>query len=113
MEMQQGICIEEVVQTRAIIEGKIVALSLQDKENVVLVTSKGEVLLCSLCSGACTQLFHTKPKNGIYYKDGGFDVSSPISIYTMDEIVVVVNDFKTHGFVLNRKEDYLFTFYLP
>ena len=33
------------------------------------------------------------------YSDGGFDTLAQTSIYTLNEILVVVNDFKRHGFV--------------
>ncbi len=38
-------------------------------------------------------------KSVFNYSDGGFDITAKTSIYTIDEIVLVVNDFKRHGFV--------------
>ncbi|RAJ81903.1 hypothetical protein CLV59_104128 [Chitinophaga dinghuensis] len=33
------------------------------------------------------------------YTDGGFDPAATSAVYTLDEITVVVNDFKTHGYI--------------
>lgn len=38
-------------------------------------------------------------RSDLVYEDGGFDVNAKSTIYTLDSIVVIVNDFKRHGYV--------------
>jgi len=88
------------------IQDNICAVSFCNKDELVILTCTGEVLLYHLSSKKLELLFETNPNNGLKYADGGFDPTASSSIYTMDSIIVVVNDYKKHGFVLNRKEGY-------
>lgn len=75
----------------------IMAATLSKSNEAVLLLSSGSVIRLDLDSQNGTYLFSVKSDIG--YTDGGFDIAAKTSIYTMDEIVVVVNDFKRHGFV--------------
>lgn len=78
-------------------EDTIVAATLSKPNEVVMLMSSGDVVRYDLDKKEGRHLFTVKSKIG--YADGGFDITAETSIYTMDEIVVVVNDFKRHGFV--------------
>ncbi|WP_046368638.1 hypothetical protein [Flavihumibacter petaseus] len=78
-------------------EDTIVAATLSKINEVVMLMSSGSVVRFNLDDRAGRHLFSVKSEFG--YPDGGFDLTAKSSIYTMDEIVVVVNDFKRHGFV--------------
>lgn len=88
----------------------IQAAELWNKTEIIILTCTGEVILYNIETNNAETLFETNPKRGIQYADGGFDPTAQSSIYTMDDIIVVVNDYKKHGFVLNRKESYLVHF---
>ncbi len=74
---------------------------------VVFLTEKGDVLKYNVHSNTSEILFGTAAPAYVVYPDGGFDPMSPSSIYTLDDIIVVVNDYKTHGFVYNSTQNYL------
>lgn len=75
----------------------IVTATSSKSNEIVMLMSSGNVIRFNLDDREGKYLFSVK--SNIKYTDGGFDLSAKTSIYTMDEIVVVVNDFKTHGFV--------------
>lgn len=96
----------EIVNTELDISGAVRAVSLMDQETVCLLTDEGKVWRVHRNSLNCELLFNTAPPKGVRYSDGGFDAAAPSSIYTMDDIIVIVNDYKQNGFVLNLKENY-------
>ncbi len=75
----------------------IMNATLSKSNEVVMMMSSGSVIRYNLDDRAGKHLFSVKSDIG--YSDGGFDITAKTSIYTMDEIVVAVNDFKRHGFV--------------
>jgi hypothetical protein len=75
----------------------IMTATLSKSDEVVMLMSSGSVIRFNLDDQKGKHLFSVKSDIG--YSDGGFDITAKTSIYTMDEIVVVVNDFKRHGFV--------------
>jgi hypothetical protein len=75
----------------------IIAATLSKVDEAILLMSSGNVIRLNLNNQKSEQLFAVK--SAISYDDGGFDLTAKTSIYTMDEIVVVVNDYKRHGFV--------------
>jgi hypothetical protein len=75
----------------------IITATLSKSDEVVMLMSSGNVIRFNLDEQKGKHLFSVK--NIISYSDGGFDLTSKTSIYIMDEIVVVVNDFKRHGFI--------------
>ncbi|MCL1917257.1 MAG: hypothetical protein FWG14_02900 [Peptococcaceae bacterium] len=86
------------------LENDIQSAAFFNEGEVVILTNKGEVLLYNFHTKEHKDLFETNPGKGLQYSDGGFDPSADSSIYTLDNIIVVVNNYKRHGFVLNRKE---------
>ncbi len=75
----------------------IIASTLSKSDEVIVLMSSGDVVRFNMYNQTEEHLFSVK--NNIGYSDGGFDITAKSSIYTMDEIVVVVNDYKRHGFV--------------
>lgn len=88
----------------------IQTISFLSETELVILTCAGEVILYNVKSEHSEILFETNSTRGIRYLDGGFDPTAESSIYTMDDIIVVVNDYKKHGFVFNRRENYLIHF---
>lgn len=78
-------------------EDSIMASSLSTKEECVLLLSSGNVIRYNFNERTIQNLFSVE--NMASYSDGGFDINAPSSIYTLDSIVVVVNDYKRHGFI--------------
>ena len=85
----------------------IQAAALLDDSRAIVLTTSGVVGAARLGSGSFEQIFDTNPPKNVHYSDGGFDSSAASSVYVMGEIVVVVNDYKTNGFVLNQEQDYV------
>jgi hypothetical protein len=75
----------------------ILASTLSNSNELVMLMSSGGVIRHKIKERNGEYLFSIK--SGIGYSDGGFDLNSKSTIYTMDEIVVVVNDYKRHGFI--------------
>ena len=75
----------------------IITATLSKPNEVVILMSSGSVIRFNLEDKKGKHLFSVK--NDIGYPDGGFDITAQTSIYTMEEIVVVVNDFKKHGII--------------
>lgn len=75
----------------------IMTATISKSNELVMLMSSGNVIRFNLDNKKGQYLFSVK--SDISYSDGGFDMTAKTSIYTMDEIVVVVNDFKRHGFV--------------
>lgn len=78
-------------------DNTIMTSTLSKSNEIVMLMSSGSVVRVNLDDKNIVRLFSVK--NNINYTDGGFDLTAKTSIYTMDEIVVIVNDFKSHGFV--------------
>lgn len=75
----------------------IMTATLSKSNEIVMLMSSGSVIRFNLNDREGKHLFSVKSNIG--YSDGGFDITAKTSIYTMDEIVIVVNDFKRYGFV--------------
>ncbi|MBS0030816.1 hypothetical protein ACTJJ0_27280 [Chitinophaga sp. 22321] len=86
--------IQEIISTS---DASIVAASLSAPDEYVLLLSSGNVVRQKAGETAAKHLFSVESSMG--YQDGGFDIAAPSTIYTMDDIVVVVNDYKRHGYV--------------
>ncbi len=78
-------------------EEDIKAATLSSANELVVLTSAGTVGRYYIKEQKKEALFSVKSSIG--YKDGGFDIDALTTIYTLGSIVVVVNDFKRHGFV--------------
>jgi len=85
----------------------IQAASMYSENEIVILTCKGVVFIYNCQTRESRELFEINPEHGVQYSDGNFDPSAVSSVYTMDSVVVVTNDYKTHGFVLNQEEKYL------
>lgn len=75
-------------------EESIVSATFSSAKELVVLLSSGDVMRHSIDTGKVERLFSVT-SNYI----GGFDITAKSSIYTLDEIIVVVNDFKTGGFI--------------
>ena len=75
----------------------IVTATLSNANECVLLLSSGVVGRYQINEKISQSLFSV---NDVFkYTDGGFDITAPSTIYTLDSIVVVVNDYKTHGYI--------------
>ena len=77
------------------IEETIVAATLTDADNWVMLLSSGWVCRYSPVSNVLDQLFRADRDE--------FDMKAVISIYTVDSIIVVVNDHKTDGYLHTKR----------
>jgi hypothetical protein len=75
----------------------ITTATLSKSNEIIILVNSGNVIRFNLGDQTGKLLFSVKSEMG--YSDGGFDTKAKISIYTINEIVIVVNDFKIHGFV--------------
>jgi hypothetical protein len=64
---------------------------------MIMLLSSGIVVCFNLEEQKGQSLFSVE--SYFTYEDGGFDPKAKSTIYTLDEIVVVVNDFKRHGII--------------
>lgn len=91
----------QLVREREIpLKHDIQTLGFYKENQLVILTKAGEVMLYDMaaqstillceCSSVCS----------------GFDPAAKSSVYTLDDIIVIVNDFKTQGLLINRKEEY-------
>ena len=78
-------------------ETTIIAATLSKTNELVILNSLGDVVRCNINENTSEHLFSTK--SSIVYANGGFDINAKVTIFTMDEIVVVVNEYKAFGFV--------------
>ncbi|NIG54072.1 hypothetical protein [Chitinophaga sp. Cy-1792] len=93
-------------------EPTITTATILSHNELVILLNNGDVNHLNFRENTYSHAFSMK--SSFTFDDGGFDASAPSSIYTMDEIIVVVNDYKTHGkvyfpenYVLRlRREDY-------
>lgn len=86
----------EKIYEAKISDEAIQCATLLNSNEVVLLLADGDVCSWNLNEGKARHLFSAIDSNG-------FDIGAPCAIYTMDQIVVIVNDRKTHGFAYNGK----------
>ena len=113
MSLRHNGCVDQSPYARALVQmadaefdlpSAIQAAALTAPTQAVVLTCSGEVVLCDLESSDHTTLSTTS--ENFVYTDGGFDPTAASSIYTMDDIIVVVNDYLRHGFVFNPTHGY-------
>lgn len=75
----------------------IMTATISQPDEIVMLMSSGNVVRFNLNEKKGMPLFSVK--SNTVYSDGGFDITAKSSIYTLDDIVVVVNDYKCHGFI--------------
>jgi len=78
-------------------EESIITATLSAPDELVMLMSSGNVIRFDCAEKKGEHLFSTK--NSFNHEDGGFDLNAKSTIYTLDSIVVIVNDYKRHGFV--------------
>lgn len=78
-------------------EDAITAVALKNVNEMIMLLSSGVVVCFNLEERKGQKLFSVE--SHFTYEDGGFDPKAKSTIYTLDEIVVVVNDFKRHGII--------------
>lgn len=78
-------------------EEHIVTSCISSPTEIVFLLSNGSVFRYDRCTKKEEELFsvHTS----MSYTDGGFDLESSSTLYTLDNIVVVANDYKFHAIV--------------
>ncbi|OJJ22396.1 hypothetical protein BKI52_06860 [marine bacterium AO1-C] len=79
------------------IEESIKSTTIASSNELVMLTSSGTVTRYNISEQTWEPLFSVK--SSMSYSDGGFDIEAPSTIYTLDSIVVIVNDYKRHGYV--------------
>jgi hypothetical protein len=77
-------------------EDTIVCATLTGIDEWVMLLSSGNVLRYRVGESSGEHLFSTSTRGAAA---GGFDITAPCSIYTLGSTVVLVNDFKTSGYV--------------
>lgn len=75
----------------------IVTATSSAEDEIVMLMSSGRVTRYKIGSASGELLFSVK--SDFTYEDDGFDLNAASSIYTLNSIVVVVNDYKRHGFI--------------
>jgi hypothetical protein len=78
-------------------EERIMTSALSGINELIILLSSGDVVLYKIDTQATELLFSLN--SSFSYKDGGFDINAQSTIYTLGSIVVIVNDYKRHGFV--------------
>ena len=71
--------------------------TLSGSNEIVILLSSGIVISYNIVEQKRKHLFSVHSDTG--YPDGGFDIADHSTIYTLDRVVVVVNDFKRHGVI--------------
>ncbi len=94
--------IEKLYEVTFDTEESIITATISKPNEIVMLMSSGKVIRFDLDKKEGKYLFSVN--SNISYSDGGFDIAAKTSIYTLDEIVVVANDFKRHAFVHHSDE---------
>jgi hypothetical protein len=89
--------LHKIHETNFDTEDIIVSASLSNFDEVVILLNSGDVIRYRMNEPSGQHLFSVK--SVFSYDDGGFDTNALTTIYTLDSIVVVVNDYKRHGFI--------------
>ncbi len=75
----------------------IVTACISNPNKIIILMSSGEVIKYNIKEQKHFFLFSVKSNIG--YEDGGFDLNAESKIYTLDEITVIVNNYKRHGYI--------------
>lgn len=75
----------------------IMTATLSTSNEVVMLMSSGNVIRYNINDKTKQNLFPVK--SCFTFEDGGFDINAPSTIYTLNSIVVIVNDYKRHGYI--------------
>jgi hypothetical protein len=94
-----------LIQEANFTKGNITAGSLLSRDEWVLFFNNGQVVSYNARNKESALFFSLKSRN-TYLKDP-FDITSRSSVYAIDHFVVVVNDFKLHGYVYDRNKKHM------
>jgi hypothetical protein len=86
-------------------EETISTATLSGRNEVVMLMRSGGVIRYNLEKLEGKYLFSAAVSPGLSYPDGGFDLNAKSTIYTLDDIVVVVNNYKSHGYIDNTSKN--------
>lgn len=75
----------------------VLTATVANDNEILVLTSSAQVCRYQIKEQLCEPLFSVKSSVG--YDDGGFDITDQATIYALDDIVVIVNDYKRHGFI--------------
>lgn len=75
----------------------IKSTALSSPNELIMLMSSGTVIRYTIPEQNVENLFTIK--SPFSHSDGGFDVDDQSTIYTLNSVIVVVNDFKRHGVV--------------
>ena len=75
----------------------VLTATLSNENEIVAFLDSGELVKYKIKEQEYQSLFSVKSSMG--YSDGGFDIAAPSTIYTLGDIVVIVNDYKRHGWI--------------
>lgn len=83
-------------------QNKVICCEMANDKDAIMLMSNGNVISWNFDEIDGKYLF-SATKDNTSYRDGGFDLASSCKLYVLDDIVVVVNEFKAHGYVYNRR----------
>lgn len=82
-----------------IFQENIITPHQKNDAELIILLDNGSVINYNRIQKEKKELFTiTAPKN-VNFSDGGFDEKSHCSIYSLDDIIVISNDWKTHAFI--------------
>ena len=74
-------------------------LNIEESIKIAAIATSDELVML-MSSGAVTRYnINTHTWEPLFSVKGEFDLEAPATIYTLDSIVVIVNDYKRHGYV--------------
>lgn len=90
----------------------IISVHQKNTEKLIVLLQNEAVVQHHFTKNETQELFSIK--TSMNYSDGGFDINSPSTIYSLDDIIVISNDYKTHAIIHYpekytirvRREDY-------
>lgn len=88
-----------------LIDDKISAANLLNEKEVVLYTGSGDVILYNMQTEEYVNLL--ADKNFSKFTTSGLDPELETTIYTMNNIIVIVNDYGRYGRIINLDEKYI------
>lgn len=89
--------IKKIHDIRFDTEESIMTVALTAANELIMLMSSGNVIRYNIDEQKEQHLFSVK--SSFTHEDGGFDINAKSTIYSLDSIVVIVNDYKRHGFV--------------
>ncbi len=98
--------IENIFSIDIDITGDIQSVAFKNENEVIILTDLGDVFLYKIETNEKSKLFQTNKSIKVTYLENEFDPKSESTIYIIDDIVVIVNDYRRCGIVYNEKKNY-------